>query len=206
MTDIDKNIYDTLIQDIGILLSKGRTESYKKVNSILVQTYWNIGKIIVEHEQRGHEKAEYGSRLLRGLSHDLKLQYGKGFSRSNLQYMRLLYIKYPKYQTVSGKLTWSHYTELLSISEDLSRSFYEKQCILENWSVRELKRQRQSGLFERIALSKDKSGVLKLAQQQIKMKYWLTMQQVPSPINCLFQNISYISPIKRCLKMNYGYY
>ncbi len=79
--------------------------------------------------------------------------------------MRLLYIKYPKCQTLSGKLSWSHYSELLSVSDDLARSFYEKQCINENWSVRELKRQRETGLFERIALSKDKSGVLELAQK-----------------------------------------
>lgn len=78
--------------------------------------------------------------------------------------MRLLYIKYEKFQTLSGKLSWSHYTELLSVSDDLARSFYEKQCEKESWSVRELKRQRNSGLFERLALSKDKKGVLELAQ------------------------------------------
>jgi predicted nuclease of restriction endonuclease-like (RecB) superfamily len=79
--------------------------------------------------------------------------------------MRLFYLRYEIFQTVSGKLTWSHYTELLSISDDLARSFYEKQCVLDNWSVRELKRQRQTGLFERIALSSDKSGILELAQK-----------------------------------------
>ena len=134
------------------------------VNNILVQTYWNIGKRIVDHEQQGDVKAEYGSRLLKELSSDLKSRYGKGFSRSNLQYMRLLYIKFTIYQTLSGKLTWSHYTELLSISDDLARSFYEKQCVSDNWSVRELKRQRQTGLFERIALSSDKSDIMELAQ------------------------------------------
>lgn len=79
--------------------------------------------------------------------------------------MRLFYLKYEKFQTVSGKLSWSHYAELLSISDDLARSFYEKQCADENWSVRELKRQRNTGLFERLALSKDKKGVLKLSQK-----------------------------------------
>ena len=78
--------------------------------------------------------------------------------------MRLLYLRYEKFQTLSGKLSWSHYAELLSIREDLSRSFYEKQCLNEKWSVRELKRQRNSGLFERLALSKDKQGVLELAK------------------------------------------
>jgi predicted nuclease of restriction endonuclease-like (RecB) superfamily len=79
--------------------------------------------------------------------------------------MLLLYLKYPKCQTLSGKLSWSHFAELLSVSDDLSRSFYEKQCINENWSIRELKRQRQTGLFERLAMSKDKAGVLELAQK-----------------------------------------
>ena len=79
--------------------------------------------------------------------------------------MRLFYLKYEKFQTVSGKLSWSHYSELLSVSNDLARAFYEKQCVNEGWSVRELKRQRETGLFERIALSKDKSGVLELAQK-----------------------------------------
>ncbi len=100
----------------------------------------------------------------------MKLKYGKGFSRSNIQIMRLLYLKYPICQTLSGKLNWSHYSELLSISDDLTRSFYEKQCQNENWSVRELKRQRKSSLFERIALSKDKKGVLELSKNGLVIK------------------------------------
>ncbi|NOY57351.1 MAG: DUF1016 domain-containing protein [Calditrichaeota bacterium] len=160
-----KEPYSQLISNIGALLEKGRRAAIQSVNNILVETYWNIGKQIVEYEQKGKEKAEYGSLLLKRLSRDLKAKYGKGFSRSNLQYMRLLYLKYPKCQTLSGKLSWSHYTELLSVSDDLARSFYEKQCINENWSVRELRRQRNSALFERLALSKNKKQVLKLAEQ-----------------------------------------
>lgn len=136
-----------------------------KVNTILVETYWHVGQRIVEFEQVGQIKAGYGKELLLRLSKDLKTRYGKGFSRSNLQYMRLLYIAYPKRQTLSGKLSWSHYVELLSISDDVGRSFYEKQSIVENWSVRELKRQRNTALFERIALSRDKNKVAALASQ-----------------------------------------
>ncbi|MBN2659552.1 MAG: DUF1016 domain-containing protein [Calditrichaeota bacterium] len=157
--------YKKLISEIEVLLKEGRIKSIQKVNTILVETYWNIGRRIVEHEQNGNEKAEYGSRLLKELSRDLSQKLGKGFSRSNLQYMRLLFLTYPKCQTLSGILSWSHYTELLSISDNLARSFYEKQCIYENWSVRELKRQRQSSLFERLALSKDKSKVFELSQK-----------------------------------------
>ncbi|TAN11262.1 MAG: DUF1016 domain-containing protein [Chitinophagaceae bacterium] len=113
----------------------------------------------------GKEKAEYGSSLLTNLSKDLKTKYGRGFSKSNIYLCRLFYSKYPKFQTVSGKLSWSHYAELLTISDDLARSFYEKQSIKENWSFREMKRQIDSALFQRLALSKDKKGVLALAEK-----------------------------------------
>jgi len=131
------------------LLAEGRKKAFQQVNTILVETYWSIGRRIVEYEQAGKEKADYGSRLLKDLSRDLGHKYGKGFSKSNIYMMRVLYLTYPKFQTLSGKLSWSHYTELLSISDDLSRSFYETQCIKENWSVRELKRQRQRPLHLR---------------------------------------------------------
>jgi predicted nuclease of restriction endonuclease-like (RecB) superfamily len=162
---IDYKNYSNLVESIGQLLNSSRKQVSRVVNEILLRTYWEIGKVIVEYEQNGGEKAEYGSRLLTKLSKDLRLKYGKGFSKSNVYLMRLLYLKYPKFQTLSGKLSWSHYVELLGLSDDLARSFYEKQCIIENWSVRELKRQIDSVLFERIALSKDKKGVLNLAKK-----------------------------------------
>lgn len=158
--------YDQLISSISELLESARKETARIINTILVETYWKIGRKIVEYEQKGGERAEYGSTLLVKLSKDLRLKYGKGFSRSNVYLMRLLYIKYPKFQTLSGKLSWSHYVELLNIGDDLARSFYEKQCIKENWSVRELRRQINSMLFERIALSKDKKGILELAKKR----------------------------------------
>ncbi len=118
-----------------------------------------------ECEQNGNEKSEYGSNLLDKLSKDLSLSYGKGFSRSNLFQIRLLFIKFQKIQTLSGQLTWSHYCKILKSNSDLELGFYCKQCEIEKWSVRELKRQMRSSLFERIALSKDKKGVLKLAKE-----------------------------------------
>lgn len=157
--------YKRLLSSIGEQLVSGRAQATQRVNNILVETYWNIGKHIVEFEQGGEEKAEYGSQLLVMLSKDLKLAYGKGFSRRNVLDMRRMYLFYSIWQTVSAKLSWSHYTELLSISNELARSFYEKQCVKENWSVRELQRQRSTALFERIALSKDKEGILALSSQ-----------------------------------------
>jgi predicted nuclease of restriction endonuclease-like (RecB) superfamily len=164
MANIEKADYAGLINAIGSLILEGRKKALASVNTTLVSTYWHIGRSIVEFEQKGHEKADYGSGLLKRLSKDLKAAYGKGFSISNVYLMRQLYLKYEKFQTLSGKLSWSHYTELLSIADDLARSFYEKQCAKEAWSVRELKRQRDSGLFERLALSRDKKGVLELAR------------------------------------------
>ncbi len=159
-----KHDYSELIVGISEILESGRKQAYKAINNILVQTYREIGKRIVEFEQKGKITSKYGSKLLINLSKELT-SYGKGFSRSNLTYMRLFYIKYPKSETVSHQLSWSHYFELLKLEDDLARGFYEKQCIKEKWSIRELKRQKNSMLFERIALSKDKKGVLKLSER-----------------------------------------
>ncbi|BBC26628.1 PDDEXK nuclease domain-containing protein [Pseudanabaena sp. ABRG5-3] len=157
--------YQQLIDRIGECLVQGQQRAFEQVNTLLVETYWQIGQYIVEFEQKGNERAEYGSRLLTQLSRDLKTAYGKGFSRRNVLDMRRFYVSYPKWQMVSAKLGWSHYTELLAISDDLARSFYEQQCIRDRWSVRELKRQKDSALFERVAMSKDRAEILALAQK-----------------------------------------
>ncbi len=163
--NLDKSKYTELINEIGILLRKGRGQVAKSVNTILVQTYWLIGRYIVEFEQGGEEKAEYGSFLFEQLSKDLTQRYGKGFSRSNLLYMRKLYLTFSKSETLSNVLSWSHYFEILRLDNQLEIKFYLKQCEKENWSVRELKRQMKSMLFHRLALSKDKKGVLELSEQ-----------------------------------------
>ncbi|OFX27429.1 MAG: hypothetical protein A2033_03205 [Bacteroidetes bacterium GWA2_31_9] len=162
--EITNSNYTQLIEQIGFLLQQGRQKAVQSVNTILVQTYWEIGRYIVKFEQYGNERAEYGTNLLDKLSKDLSQHYGKGFSRSNIFQIRLFYIKFQKIQTLSGQLTWSHYTEILKASNDLELNFYAKQCENEHWSVRELKRQMKSSLFERIALSKDKKGVMKLSK------------------------------------------
>jgi len=157
--------YHLLKSQIGELLILGRENAGRAVNSILVQTYWHIGKHIVEFEQGGNKKSEYGGSVLDRLSNDLTLEYGKGFSRSNLTYMRKIFLFYPNRETLSHKLTWSHYFEILKADNDLEISFYTKESEKEKWSVRELKRQMKSMLFHRIALSKDKEAVLKLSEK-----------------------------------------
>ncbi|MDD4645257.1 MAG: PDDEXK nuclease domain-containing protein [Bacteroidales bacterium] len=161
--------YSKLIDSIGITLQKARENAVKAINNELVRANWEIGRYIVEFEQEGKEKAEYGSALLTSLARDLKSRYGKGFSKSNIYLCRQFYIIYPKFQTVSGKLSWSHYAELLTISDSLARCFYEQQTINENWSFREMKRQIDSSLFQRLAISKDKNGVLELSQKGLKL-------------------------------------
>jgi len=134
-----KQQYNYLIDSVGLLLEEARKKVYRQVNQILVKTYWEIGKKITDYEQKRAEKVVYGSKLFERLAKDLREKYGNGFSRSNVIYMRLLYSKYQKSQTLSDQLSWSHYIELLMINDDLERSFYEKQCLNEKWSLREFK-------------------------------------------------------------------
>jgi len=163
--EVQPNQYHQLLSQIGNLLASGRAKAAQEVNAILVQTYWEIGKYIVEFEQKGNVKAEYGSQLFDKISKDLTSTYGKGFGRSNLIYMRKLYLTFQIRGTLSHKLTWSHYYEILKLDTALEISFYTKQTEKEKWSVRELKRQMKSMLFHRLALSTDKAGVLKLANE-----------------------------------------
>ena len=181
-------IYQKLVDSIGNTIESARQRAIQAVNNELLRANWEIGKYIVEYEQDGKEKAEYGSSLLTNLSKDLKSRFGKGFSKSNIYLMRQFYLKYQTFQSLTGKLTWTHYAELLSVSDDHARGFYEKQTVNDNWSVRELKRQISSSLFERLALSQDKSGILKLSQKGliisgpkdiIKDPYVLEFLQIP---------------------------
>lgn len=167
---IKSSEYKILVSQIAEALNAGRQKAASAVNSLLVETYWNIGKYIVEFEQNGKLRAEYGEALLSNLSKDLTLLFGKGFSRSNLTYMRKLYISFQKCETLSHKLTWSHYFEILKADSELEINFYVKECEKENWTVRELKRQMKSLLFHRIALSKEKSEVLKLSEKGITIQ------------------------------------
>jgi len=166
MVELNKNIeYQQLIGQIGSTYQTAKSKIISAVNTEMLHAYWQIGKDIIEFEQGGRRKADYGLQLLENLAKDLSLMHGKGFSRSNLTYMRLLYTKYPICETLSHKLTWSHYYELLKVEDDLAREFYEKQSIAENWTIRELRRQKKTGLFHRIALGKDKEKILELSKK-----------------------------------------
>ena len=161
-----------VVHEIGDLLAAARNNVARQVNSELLSTYWNIGRIIAEYEQTVPERADYGKQTLKELSKALTAEFGKGFSRANLYNMRQFYLSYEKVQSVTGKLTWTHYCELLTISDPDKRSFYEKEAVNANWSVRELKRQIDSSLFERLLLSHgdaNKEQVLALAEKGIEI-------------------------------------
>ena len=157
--------YQSLVSQISETYSYGHQKAVMAVNSNMVETNWKIGQYIVEFEQGGNIKAQYGAKLLERLSKDLSLVHGKGFSLSNLKRMRQFFIIYPISATLSHQLSWSNYIELLKIDNKLERSFYEKQSIIENWNVKEFQRQKKSSLFLRLAASKDKEGILLLAKQ-----------------------------------------
>ena len=162
----DKSTISPMVTEIRRILNEARGHIAHQVNSELLYAYWNIGRIMVENEQSQPERADYGKQTIRELSKALTKELGKGFSVSNLQFMRRFYLTYQIQQTVFVKLSWSHYCELLSISDPDKRSFYEKEAINANWSVRELKRQIDSSLFERLLLSRGdatKEQVLSLA-------------------------------------------
>ncbi len=171
MNDLTENSeYIKLIERIEQIVKEAKYNIAKSVNTNMVQAYWNIGKYIVEFEQGGSFKAKYGEALLTNLSKDLKLRFGRGYSRPNLNNMRKFYKYYPICQNISDKLSWSHFCELIKLDDELERSFYEKQIENENWNIETLKRQMNSSLFLRLATSKDKQGILDLSREGIQIQ------------------------------------
>lgn len=176
-----------LADRISELLVSARQKVVQSVNQTMVLTYFEIGRIIVEEEQNGKERADYGKQLLKELSNELKNKFGKGFSATNLKQMRQFYLNYGKSEVLSQiskkgqtlsdeskktqiassefNLSWSHYLKLMRIDDENERKFYEIESYKNNWSLRELNRQYDTALFTRLALSRDKNEILKLAIQ-----------------------------------------
>ena len=187
----------SLYSKVSELISNARKSLVRNVNYTMVYTYYEIGRMIVEDEQQGTERAEYGKNLLEDLSQKLSKEFGKGFSRTNLVQMRTFYTVYSIRQALSDEfydtdkectavetsdnsaipqfeLSWSHYTKLMRISNPEERRFYEIEAINSNWSLRELQRQFDSALYERLALSRDKEGIKQLELSYVKKraKHW----------------------------------
>lgn len=168
----DEIISSELAEEIKKIILEARNNVSLELNKTLITTYWNIGRIIIEKEQLGKIKAEYGKAILLNVSKKLTKEIGKGFSKSNLFNMRKFYLTYSKIPDASGILSWSHYCELIAIEDENKRNFYEKETINSKWSVRELQRQIETSLFERLLLSDgkvNKEKVLQLAKEGQKL-------------------------------------
>ena len=154
-----------LFTKIAELIETARQKVATTVNLAMVYTYFEIGRMIIEDEQQGKTRADYGKHILKDLSKRLTEKFGKGFSVDNLQNMRQFYKSYSIYETASRKfiLSWSHYLILMRIDNLNERSFYEIECAARHWSLKQLKRNYHSSLYERLALSRDKDEIMKLA-------------------------------------------
>lgn len=175
----DNKLFSKIVE----LLSQARKFVAKNVNQTIVLTYFEVGRLVVEDEQQGEERAEYGKTVLKELSKQLSKEFGKGYSVTNLQQMRKFFMIYQKQQTLSVnstseiqqtvsakfespfKLSWSHYIQLIKIDNSEERSFYEIEAINNNWSVRELERQYDSSFYERLVLSRNKKAVKELSEK-----------------------------------------
>lgn len=163
MSDTIPRDLESIYASIKTILDEARSKVMRTVNFAMVQAYWEIGRIIVEEEQSGKERAEYGKALIEELSKRLAADYGRGFTKTNLSYMRQFYLTFTNFHALRGELTWTHYRLLLRVDNSDARNFYLLESIENNWSTRELDRQISSLLHERIALSKDKAEVKELS-------------------------------------------
>lgn len=178
--------YDRILSGITEVISAGRGAAARTVNTVMTATYWEVGRRIVEYEQGGQERAQYGKALARNLADDLTRRFGRGFSHRNLDYMRRFYLTWPRAENaVTGgekkasdisqtpsaisppafSLPWSHYVELLRVKDDSARAFYEREALAGGWTIRQLKRQIGTQFFERAALSRDKARMLKKGEK-----------------------------------------
>ncbi|PZX53377.1 putative nuclease of restriction endonuclease-like (RecB) superfamily [Algoriphagus ratkowskyi] len=166
MNELTKN-KDSFYEKIADLLKGARQAVIKSVNHTMVVTYFEIGKLIINQEQEGEEKAKYGQNLISELSLKLSLEFGKGFSATNLKQMRTFYLTYSKGQMVSDQfnLSWSHYLKLMRIEDENERKFYEIESFKSNWSLKELQRQYDTALYTRLTLSREKNKVSELAEK-----------------------------------------
>lgn len=174
-----------LFMSVKALIEESRSQVVRNVNTVMIHTYFHIGKMIVHEQQNGNERAEYAEEIVAALSRSLSAEYGKGYSKRNLDYFKQFYLLYrdrivqsPIAQSESGeipkslisfsehfKVSWTQYIQLMRINDVSEREFYEKEAVSNNWSVRELQRQYNSSFYERLALSSDKKGMQEEARK-----------------------------------------
>jgi len=194
MLEIEDNIY----KEIKSILEQARNKVYKVANSTMVEAYWNIGRVIVE-KQGGSNKAEYGTALIKNLSKKMTKEFGKGFTTTNLKYMRQFYLTFQKSHALSDQLSWTHYRLLMRVENENARNFYIEECIKSNWSTRQLERQITTLFYERLLSSKDKEKVskeiyklepqIKKAEDIIRDPYVLEFLGLPENTSFLEKNL-----------------
>ena len=187
-----------IFEEVKKVLQEARNKVYKTANNAMVEAYWNIGRIIVE-KQSGNEKAEYGAALLKNLSKEMTKEFGKGFTLTNLKYMRQFYLTFPKSHALSDQLSWTHYRLLMRVENENARNFYIEEAIKSNWSTRQLERQITTLFYERILSSKNKEKVSQeiyklepkknLPEDIIKDPYVLEFLGLPENIDFLEKNL-----------------
>ena len=168
-----------IYERIRKIIESARGNIARSINAEMAIAYWHIGREIVEEEQKGRSRADYARGILKKLSEKLTADFGKGFDESNLRNIRSFYMAYPKCDALRHELSWTHYRILMRVDDPRARSFYEVECVKNNWSARELERQKGSLLFERLAMSKDKSGLMKLARKGQELQTYEDMIKDP---------------------------
>jgi predicted nuclease of restriction endonuclease-like (RecB) superfamily len=166
---------------IKSILEEARHNVYRHVNFVMVQAYWNIGRTIVEEEQQGKKKADYGVKLIGELSVRLSKDFGKGFDERNLFYMRQFYLCFPKLNALRSELSWTHYRLLMRVENENARDFYIEECAKSNWSTRQLERQINSFYYERLLASKNKLPVKREADTRAKELAVSPEEQIKDP-------------------------
>ncbi|HPI02574.1 MAG TPA: PDDEXK nuclease domain-containing protein [Candidatus Goldiibacteriota bacterium] len=164
MKPVKGNI-NRLYGSIRQILENARTKAYRAVNSVMVMAYWEIGREIVEEEQKGNKRAGYGEGIIRSIAERLTAEYGEGFNKTNIWYMKQFYLSFENLHALRGELSWTHYRQLLKVENINARMFYMNECVNSNWSTRELDRQINSLLYERLALSKNKKKIRQLSEK-----------------------------------------
>lgn len=166
MNDNIENVNNEFILEIRQIINKSRADAVRSVDFSRVQMYWNMGKRIIEEEQQGKERADYGAYLLKNLAKTLEPEYGSGFSLRQLERARQFYRTYPIASTLRTQFNWSQYKSLIAISDTDKREYYELESVNNSWTSRELERQISSQLYERLLLSNDKESVLAVARKE----------------------------------------
>ena len=165
---INQQEVEDLYAGIRNILANARQRAYSAVNFAMVESYWLIGQQIVEHEQHGEARADYGKGVLKELAAKLSIEFGKGFDESNLRYMRLFFRCFPIRDTLRHELTWSHYRRLISVENEQARIWYMNEAADSVWSTRQMDRQISTLYYERLLASKDKAPVVAEASRLSK--------------------------------------